>query len=258
MIDLHTHVLPGIDDGPATMEGSLELARAAAGEGTATLVATPHVSWGYQTLAAVMREGVKAVNEALQEAEIEVTVAPGAEIAHDSLPRLDDEELRGLTLGAGPNVLLEAPLGPVGREFEQAFDELRERGFGVVIAHPERCPSFHREPERVAQLVKRGALCSVTASAFTGRFGKQVRALAERLLAGELVHDVASDTHDAIRRPPKLRTPLLEADGDLPGLAALAPWLTEEVPAAILAGEATPPLPARPPRKRSRRLLWSR
>jgi protein-tyrosine phosphatase len=258
MIDLHTHVLPGVDDGPATLDGSLELARAAADEGTSTLVATPHVAWGFPTPAATMHEGVARVNQALQEADIGVAVAPGAEIAHDMLARLDDDELRGLTLGGGPNILLEAPLSPVAQDFEQAFEDVRRRGLGVVLAHPERCPSFHRDPDRVARMVERGALCSITASAFTGRFGKQVRGLAERLLADGLVHDVASDTHDAVRRPPKLRTPLIEADRELPGLAALAPWLTEQVPAAILAGESPPPPPARPPRRRARRLLWSR
>lgn len=258
MIDLHCHVLPGVDDGPRTLDDTLDLAFAAAEEGTRTIVATPHVSWRYPTSADAMHEGVEAVNHALEEQDIPVEVAPGAEIAHEALPRLDDEELRALALGGGSTVLLEAPLSAVGPEFEQAFEGLRERGLGVVIAHPERCPSFHRDPDRLARLVGRGALCSVTASAYTGRFGKHVRTMAERFLADALVHGVASDAHDAVKRPPALRSPLLEAERGLPGIAALVPWLTEDAPAAILRGEPLPPAPAGPPRTRARRLSWSR
>jgi protein-tyrosine phosphatase len=258
VVDLHCHVLPGLDDGPRTLDGSLALARAAAEEGTRTLVATPHVNHRYPTSAAMIRDGVARVNRALREGDIPVEVALGAEIAHDTLPRLREEELHALTLGGGPNVLLEAPLGAVGPEFELAFDSLRERGFGVVIAHPERCPSFHRDPDRLGRLVGRGALCSITASAYQGVFGKQVRALAERLLADGLVHDVASDAHDATRRPPALRSALLAADGRLDGVVKIAAWVTENAPAAILSGDPLPPAPPFPRRRRSRRLGWSR
>jgi protein-tyrosine phosphatase len=258
VIDLHCHVLPGVDDGPRSLEGSLDLARAAAREGTRTLVATPHVNHRYPTPADTMRKSVERVNGALHEAGIPVEVAPGAEIAHDTLPRLGEEELRALTLGGGHSVLLEAPLGAVGPEFEQAFDGLRERGLGVVIAHPERCPSFHRDPDRLGKLVGRGALCSITASAYQGVFGKHVRALAELLLADGLVHDVASDAHDATRRPPALRSALLAADDRLDGVGEIAPWLTDHVPAAILSGEPLPDAPPPPRRRRSRRLRWSR
>jgi protein-tyrosine phosphatase len=258
MIDLHCHVLPGVDDGPETLEASLDLARAAVAEGTRVLVATPHVNYRYPTVAATMLEAVERTNAALRDAGLPIEVAPGAEIAHDALPDLDDTELRALTLGGGPNLLLEAPLGAVGGDFEDAVAELQGRGFGVVLAHPERSPSFHRDTERLTGLVGRGALCSVTSSAFTGRFGKPVRQLAERLLAGGLVHDVASDAHDAERRPPLLRSPLVASERHLPGLSGHIAWLTEAAPATILSGE---PLPARPPlpaRRRARRLSWSR
>lgn len=258
MIDLHCHVLPGVDDGPPGLDESLDLARVAAAEGTRKLVATPHVNYRYPTSAATMLAAVERLNGALREAEIPVEVAPGAEIAHDALPGLDDAELHGLRLGGGPYLLMEAPLSAVGGDFEDAVAELQAREFGVVLAHPERCPSFHRDSERLARLVGRGALCSVTSSAFTGRFGKPVRQLAERLLVGGLVHDVASDAHDAERRPPLLRSNLVASERHLPGIADQIDWLTETAPAAILSGEPLPTAPALPARRRTRRFSWSR
>jgi protein-tyrosine phosphatase len=256
VIDLHCHVLPEVDDGPVTLEETLDMARAAAGEGTRVLVATPHVSYRYPTSAERMRQGVEQVAAALREARIPVDVATGAEIALEMLSRLDRAELERLTLGGGPYLLLEAPLSAVGGELEAGIRALQDESFGVVLAHPERCPSFHRDPGRLSRLVDAGVLCSLTASSFTGRFGRPVRALSERLLAGGLVHDVASDAHDAERRPPALRSSLRAAEGRLPALAGLAPWLTKSVPEAILSGRALPAPPAAAPSRRRRRLRW--
>jgi protein-tyrosine phosphatase len=185
-------------------------------------------------------------------------VLRGAEIAPALLPLIDATELPQFTLGGGPYLLIEAPLGAVGRELEHAIDELMGAGHGVLLAHPERAPSFHREPERLAGLVEEGALCSITAGSLVGRFGRRVARFTERLLAEGLVHNVASDAHDTFGRPPDLRSVVMSAP--LPGLDARAQWLLEEVPAALLAGGE---LPA-PPRMadafcRSRkRLSWRR
>jgi hypothetical protein len=103
VIDLHCHVLPGVDDGPAGLDESLNLARVAAAEGPRKLVATPHVNYRYPTSAATMLDEVERLNQALREAEIPVEVAPGAEIAHD--PGLDVGELQALRLGGGPYLL---------------------------------------------------------------------------------------------------------------------------------------------------------
>jgi protein-tyrosine phosphatase len=258
MIDLHCHVLPGVDDGPATLAESVSLARVAAAEGTRTLAATCHVNHRYPTTGAAMRQGVERVNSALREERIPVEVVPGAEIAPEMLPRLEREELERLTLGGGPYLLLEAPLSAVGGELEDGVRVLQEDGFGVVLAHPERCPSFHRQPGRVTALVATGVLCSLTASSFTGRFGRPVQALSNRLLSEGLVHNVASDAHDAEVRPPALRSSLEAAGVRLASLAALIPWLTEAAPEAILAGRPLPPPPAPPVSRRRRRLGWRR
>jgi protein-tyrosine phosphatase len=259
MIDLHCHVLPAIDDGPGTLEESVRLARVAAAEGTRVLAATCHVSHRYPTTAAEMKQGVERVNAALREQGIPVEVVTGAEVAPEILPRLERDELERLTLGGGPYLLLEAPLSAVGGELEEAVRALQADGFGIVLAHPERCPSFHREPDRIRALVATGVLCSVTASSFTGRFGRPVQSLTKRLLEEGLVHNVASDAHDAEVRPPALRSSLEAAGARLAGLDGMIPWLTEAAPEAILAGRPLPPPPPAPrSRRRSRLLGWRR
>ncbi len=126
----------------------------------------------------------------------------------------------------------------------------------MLLAHPERCPGFHRDPALLQGLVAQGALCSITAGALTGRFGSTVNRFALKLLREGLVHDVASDTHDTRRRSPEsARTPGRSPPSAFPGLEGQAKWLTEGVPAAILAGEPLPERPALPSRGWRERVL---
>lgn len=239
MIDLHCHILPGIDDGPKTMQDSVALASAASAGGTRTIVATPHVSWEWpdndsETIAA----GVRGANGALRDAGIAVDVLAGAEVALSRAADLELSELRALRLGGGPWLLVECPLGPAAPGLERGLGELQMQGHGIVLAHPERCPAFHSKPQRLAALVRRGMLTSVTASSFTGRFGRGVERFAFELLRRELVHDIASDAHDAVGRPPALATELTQA-----GLGEHATRLAQQVPDAILRGDDVPPVP---------------
>jgi protein-tyrosine phosphatase len=256
-IDLHSHVLPGIDDGAESMAEALAMARRAAADGTDTLAATPHVSPRYRTRAADMAKGVRALNETLAREDVPLRVIPGAEIAPALLPVMEDGELDRLSLGGGPYLLVEAPLRAVGEELEEAVKELIAAGRRVMLAHPERAPSFQRDPRRLSALVERGALCSLTAPALTGRFGRRVQAFADRLFEAGLVHNLASDAHDAVARPPELSSHVAAAARRLDGLERQAPWLLEEVPSAILAGD---PLPHPPSTVRTRgsrlRRLW--
>jgi protein-tyrosine phosphatase len=258
-IDLHSHVLPGIDDGPVVARESLEICRRAAADGTGALAATPHVNAIHTTRPAVIEAGVAELNRALWEEGVPLEVLTGGEIAPTFLPLIDPADLSRLTLGGGPYLLLEAPLEAVGGELEAAVDELMNAGHGILLGHPERAPSFHREPGRLALLVERGVLCSITAGSLIGAFGRRVTSFTERLLADGLVHNVASDTHDPFGRPPALRSCLSAAAGQIPGLEAMANWLIEEVPAAILAGTEPPPAPQAPTRRPRRRgLSWRR
>ena len=244
VIDLHTHVLPGIDDGPETIEGSLDLARAAFAAGTRTLVATPHINRAYDVDPPRVLEAAESLRDRLAREGIELELLTGGEISTGRLPRLSGGELDALRLGDGPYLLIEAPLASGAWQLTEIVERLRGDGYGVLLAHPERCPGFHRDPALLRGLVARGALCSITAGALTGQFGRTVNRFALELLREGLVHDVASDTHDAHRRPPDLRAPLAVAAAQLPGLDGQSSWLTEGAPAAILAGESLPARPA--------------
>ena len=252
MIDLHCHVLPGIDDGPATLEESLNLVRVARRAGLTTLVATPHVSWRYANGPEVIRQGVEAIRSALRAEHIDVEVQPGAEIALSRLGDLSDDELCALRLGDGPWLMIESPLIPAVGELETILDAVHRRGHWIVLAHPERSPVFLREPRRLAALVSRGMLCSITAGSLVGVFGADVRRFALALTREGLVHNVTSDAHDAVHRPPVLRSDILAAAADAPELSARVEWLTHEVPTAILEGDVLPKPPAASPSARIR------
>jgi protein-tyrosine phosphatase len=254
MIDLHCHVLPGIDDGPETLDGSLALARAAAAAGTRTLLATPHVSHEYRNTARRIAGLVAEVNTAIAANELPLEVLTGAEVAASRIADLDPDELSALTLGGGTWLLVECPLGQRATGFDAIVLYLKERGYGVVLAHPERCPAFQRDPRMLRSLVQAGMLTSVTASSLVGRFGREVQRFAREIAAEGLLHNVASDAHDTARRPPGIGTELEQA-----GLGSLAAWLTEAVPAAILAGEEIPTRPdAHPLAARGTQRSWWR
>jgi protein-tyrosine phosphatase len=244
VIDLHSHILPGIDDGPPTMEGSLELARVAVAERTRTILATPHIAGGYAIGPERIAEGVAELTEALARAAIPLEVRAGGEIAIWRLVDLDDAALRALALGGGPYLLVESPFSPVVGDFEPMVLNLLQRGHRVLLAHPERCPAFQRNAERLATLVRGGVLVQITAGSMEGAFGSTVRRFTTGLLRDGLVHVVASDAHDHVQRPPGLSAGFRSLESELPGLSEQQAWLTDLVPAAILDGG---PLPERPP-----------
>jgi protein-tyrosine phosphatase len=238
VIDLHCHVLPGIDDGPETIEGSLALARAASAVGTSTMVATPHVSQRYPNDPTTIAARVSELNERLAAEEIAIEVRAGAEIALLSAVQLDAEQLGRLTLGGGPWLLVEPPFTPAATGLDAMMLDVAAHGYRIVIAHPERCPAFHRDRGVLESLVRSGMLTSITAGSLVGRFGSQARRFALALMRDGLVHNVASDAHDPFNRAPGMAAELESA-----GMSPLALWLTSQVPAAVLAGSEIPQRP---------------
>jgi protein-tyrosine phosphatase len=255
VVDLHAHILPGIDDGPRTSAEALAIARAAVAAGTRVLAATPHVNARWDPSPARIREGVAELRELLAAEQVPLELAGGAEVAQARLADLDDDALRALALGAGRHVLLECE--PPGRDVEVDVRELLARGHGVLLAHAERCRVFRSDPSLIARLVDAGALVSVTAGSLTGAFGRGPETLALGLLERGLVHDVASDAHDPLHRSPDQR-PAGQVVQRLRGGEAWWSRLSEAVPAALLAGAALPPAPAEPPVRRRSALAWLR
>ena len=221
----------------------MALARAAVRAGTHTVVATPHRSRRWPTTPEAVLAGVARMLDLYERDGVDLRLLPGAEVTVDEAARMDKDSLDAFRLGGGPYLLIESPYEFAGMELERTVAGLLERGYGVVLAHPERCPAFQDRPKRLRTLVDRGALCSITAGALAGRFGPGPRWFGLELVRDGLAHSVDSDAHDAERRPPGLREGLRAAAKQLPALARLESWLAEDMPAAILAGAK---LPARP------------
>jgi protein-tyrosine phosphatase len=250
LIDLHSHILPGLDDGVQTVEESVELARAAAAGGIAAIAGTPHVRHDWPTTADAMEQALAAVRDAIAAAEVGIDVLPGGELALDQLDR-PLAELRRFGLGGNPAYLLvETPYygWPLGLE-EKLF-QLRAAGITPLLAHPERNAEVQADPERVARLVRAGTLVQITAASLDGRAGRRAQAAGLKLIADGLAHVVASDAH-----APAVRRGGLDSVAEAVGDAELADWLTRAVPAAIVAGMELPARPNGRGRKRRFRLF---
>lgn len=239
MIDLHTHILPGVDDGTRSLEEAREVALDAAAEGVTVLAATPHVRDDYPTTAEVMEEGVAELRADFAAQGIPVQVLPGAEVDIGILWALPQEELRRLTLAqTGRYLLLEMPYRGWPVALDTAVSRLVWLGIIPLLAHPERNPEVQDRPERLRTLVDAGALAQVTAASLNGGLDRASQAAAIRLLELRLAHVLASDTHGPhITREGIGAATRRLADPDL------ARYLTVEAPGAIIAGE---PVPERP------------
>ncbi|MFN2617707.1 MAG: tyrosine-protein phosphatase [Thermoleophilaceae bacterium] len=237
MIDLHAHVLPGIDDGPPELEASIELLRAAAADGTRTIAATPHLRHDFPKVEVRdLAEGCRRVRDAMPP-DVGIELVQAAEVdlvwSHGAGP----EELRLASYAQrGHDLLVETPYGGLGENFETMLSRLRVQGYRVLLAHPELNASFQRDPGRLARLVAQGTLVQLTAASLTrpDRKSRSCR-LARRLVEDGLAHVLASDSHSAGPfRPPGLSAAVLAAAQLDPGRAE---WMVTEAPAAILAGE---------------------
>jgi protein-tyrosine phosphatase len=247
VLDLHSHVLPGIDDGPQDVAGSVEILRAARADGIERIAATPHVRDDHPTTPERMESAVAGLN-ALGE---EVEVLTGAELDLRRLRTLDDAALRRFGLGGNPRLLLlETPFACWPLDLRGLVFDLEMRGFAVVLAHPERNPEVQDRPELLRELVDAGVAVQLTAGSVDGRLGRRPAASAKELLDLGLAHLIASDAH-----APTVRAIGMTAAAESLDDEELARWLTHDVPAALLTGDTIPP---RPERRRSIRLPWRR
>ena len=236
MIDLHSHVLYGIDDGPPTLEGSVEILRAAQGDGIEKIAATPHVRGDHRVTPEQMEAGVDELNRL----DLGVEVLRGGELDLEYVRPFDDEMLRRFGLGGNPSLLLvEFPYVGWPLQLRDRLFDFTLRGFTVLLAHPERNPEVQREPSRVGELVDAGAYVQLTAASLDGRLGKRPRECGRALLDAGLAHVIASDAH-----APSIRAVGMRAAADTADDVRLAQWLTVDVPAALVAGETPPPRPA--------------
>jgi protein-tyrosine phosphatase len=245
LVDLHCHLLPGLDDGPASVEESVALAAELAGGGVETVVCTPHFRRDYpRVLPRNLRPLCEHLREAVGQAGIELELLPGAEVDLHRGIEATDAELKLASLGQrGTHLLVETPYSRLGSLFEEQLFELQARGYTLLLAHPERNGAFQQQPGRLEALVQRGVLVQVTATSLSrppskSRSGRTARALLE----ADLAHVISSDAHG----PALARSALgegLKAAREVVGNRA--DWMVTDAPAAILAGEPIPPPPAR-------------
>ena len=233
MVDLHCHILPGIDDGAPDMETSLEMAQIAVADGIDTVVATPHASSTNPLSPSEIRAATQAFNEALRQQQIDLVVLPGAEV-EAQLQMV--ELLRGkqlITIGdRGRHLLIETPFVGIPQFLEQICFELQIAGITPVLAHPERSELARQQPEVLQKLAERGCLLQVNADSVLGRAGRDAKRLAVSLLRTGQAQILASDAHDAHYRPPRLssaRNKLERAVKDIN-----FQMLTDRVPRSII------------------------
>jgi protein-tyrosine phosphatase len=204
-VELHFHLLPGVDDGPRDLAGALDLARAAVADGTGVITCTPHA---HQIDFAEIPARVRRMQAALDAAGVDLEVRGGAELMWSDVAGLDDEALDSVAQGppAGRWLLLEAPLPGTGPlvPFEATARELRERGFGLLIGHPERSPDLMAAPAAVDRLLAAGDRLQVNGSSLIGYHGSRPRALALELVRSGRVMVIASDAHQPVDRGPTL------------------------------------------------------
>jgi protein-tyrosine phosphatase len=218
------------------------------------VAATPHLREDHPGVAPAELAGrCRELAAELERAGVALEVVSGAEVDLFWALEASDADLRLASYGGrGSDLLVETPYGPLLASFEEQLLSLCRRGFRVLLAHPERNPSFQAEPERLAGLVRRGVLVQVTAGSLLRPRRSRSGGLARSLLGEGLAHVIASDAHGAssgpTARPPGWEG--LEVARSLVG-AAQAEWLASDAPRALLEGEE---LPARPPVRRSR---WS-
>jgi protein-tyrosine phosphatase len=239
VIDLHTHVLPGLDDGTRSLAEARELALEAAEDGVTALAATPHVRDDWPTTPGTMEDAVAELREDFARHGVPMQVLHGAEVALDLLWAIPPEDLPRLTIAqTGRYLLLEVPYRGWPFAFESAVTRLLELGVTPLLAHPERNPEVQDRPDRVRGVVEAGALVQVTAASIEGSRDRAAQAAARRLLDLGFVHVIASDSHG----PHIARQGMADAAAALDD-PALAKYLTVDVPGAIAAGE---PVPERP------------
>lgn len=205
MIDLHSHILPGIDDGAEGLAVALEMARLYVADGVTHVACTPHILPGvYRNTGPQIRKAVNALQETLDAEQIALKLLPGADnhIVPDFASGLGEGRL--LTLADSRYVLVEPPHHVAPPRVEEFFSGLVTAGYVPILTHPERLSWIEPQYETLKRLVDAGTWMQVTAGSLAGHFGKRPQSLAYRMLEDGLVHILATDAHDATHRPPRL------------------------------------------------------
>jgi len=238
MIDLHCHILPGVDDGAGDLDDSIAMARVAAADGIEAVCATPHIRHDHDVRIAELAGRVESLNARLGEEGVAVEILTGGEVAETAVESLSAGELSQVALGDGGWILLEPAPGALGDQLLRRVAGLAERGHRALIAHPERHLSVDLF-ERLAALVREGALVQATADFF---LREEMAAGMAAIAEAGLVHVIASDAHSSLGGRPLRLGPAAERLGAIDAVAPHLEWMLTTAPRAIVtAAPLNPP-----------------
>jgi protein-tyrosine phosphatase len=240
--DLHVHLLPGLDDGPSDEDEAIALAAKLAGDGVRRVATTPHLRFDYPNVRPdELAARTAALQERIDSERIDLDLVTAGEVAIEWAMAASDDDLRLVSYGQrGQDVLIETPYGPLPAIFEELLLRVTDRGYRILLAHPERNHTLQNNPERLGRMVEQGVLLQITASALASSERRsRSRRLARELLREGHAHVIASDSHGAIQRA-ALSQGVAAASELAPNRAQ---WMVTEAPHAIVMGEPLPEAP---------------
>jgi protein-tyrosine phosphatase len=233
-VDLHCHILPGLDDGARDVDDALAMARVAQADGIAAICATPHIRHDHDVPIAELPARRAELEAAIAQDGCRTRILPGGEVAASTAATLDDHELAAVSLGAaGRWILLEPSPGPLSDALDAVVERLAGRGFRALIAHPERHPAPDLVP-RLQRLITRGALVQATAAFLTDETARPEMAALAR---DGVVHVLGSDSHSSRAGRPVTLTPALDVLRSVQPTAAHLDWIARAAPIAIVRGQ---------------------
>ncbi len=206
MVDLHHHLLPGLDDGAPDLATTLKMARMAAEDGITHVVCTPHANTRYPFDTEKIQGLLAEVRQSIADAGIRLILGSGCDF-HLSYDNVRDalQNPRRYTVNGGEYILVELPDYALPPTLEETFYSLRLAGMTPILTHPERNPSLQQDDSRLKDWIRDGMLTQLTASSVTGLMGRKAQKMAERMLADRWVHFLSTDAHNISTRQPKMR-----------------------------------------------------
>ena len=239
MIDIHSHPLPGVDDGARSLEIAVEMCKMSAEDGVTHLVATPHSNYTYTFDPGLNRQLLAELQEKVGD-KPKLLLGCDFHLSYDNI-QVCAQNSKDFTINQTSYLLVELPDQFIPDHISRVYYDIQVAGLKPIITHPERNALIQRKPELVDQWVSIGCLVQVTAQSYTGSFGSKARKFSEKLLNDGLVHFFASDAHDAKRRPPILSEcyeKLASEKGE-----AIADLVMRQNPEAVINGI---PMPSQP------------